>query len=124
MSLASYPSDALLTKDAIAESLNQSKTFFKEYFNIEGYRYYCKSWLLSPKLKDVLNPDARLLIFQSFFEDYTFYEDDLQCLYWVFDTRDQDFSKLKTDTTLQKNLKAYLLKGNKIGSAKAFIKPF
>jgi hypothetical protein len=117
------PSDALLTKDAIAESLKQSKTFFKAYFNIEGYRYYCKSWLLSPRLKDVLNPDARLLIFQSFFEDYTFYEDDLQCLYWVFDTRDQDFSKLKTDTTLQKNLKAYLLKGNKIGSAKAFIKP-
>ena len=118
------PSDALLTHDAIESSLKASKIFFKHFFNIEGYRYYCKSWLLSPRLKDVLNPNARLLTFQSFFEDYTFYEDDLQCLYWVFDTRDQDFAKLKTETTLQKNLKDYLLKGNKIGSAKAFIKPF
>lgn len=117
------PSDAVLTHEAITAALKQSTTFFKKYFNIDGYRYYCKSWLLSPRLKDVLKPEARLLTFQSFFTDFTFYEDDLQCLYWVFGTREQDFNKLKAETSLQRNLKAYLLSGKKIGSAKAFIDP-
>ena len=78
------PSDANLSDDSIRTSLNESKVFLKTYYNIENYKYYCKSWLLSPRLENVLPTDSKILVFQSFFEDYEFYEDDFQCLYWVF----------------------------------------
>lgn len=118
------PSDAILTKEELDVSLKDAKDFLMKYFKIKDYRYYCKSWLLSPRLEEVLPKNSKILIFQSFFEDYTFFEADLQCLYWVFGTRDKDFSKLKEETSLQKRLKDYLLSGKQIGSALAFIKPF
>jgi hypothetical protein len=116
------PSDAVMSREALDNSYRMAAAFMARFFPDFHYRcFYCSTWLLSPKLKEILKPGSRILLFQ---EDYTLTETDMEVnggLKWVFKRDYEDFSQLPEDTSLMRGMKNILLAGEKTGSAAGFI---
>ena len=91
----------------------------------------CESWLLSPVLKDLLPPDSRILRFQRVFDLTPGSGDEREAvLQWVFrltPSQQQGVSldALPENTSLQKNLKRFLLSGGVFTAAGGpLVRPF
>lgn len=116
------PSDALLTHANMESSLILARLFFNRRFpTYTDAKFYCHTWLLSPALKGLLEPSSKILVFQSYFDITNTFLDNNSYLYWVFQTRDTDYSNLETKTSLQKKIKLFVEAGNKIGTASGYI---
>ena len=113
------PSDAILTKELIEESVYKCRKFMeKHYPDYTGCEYVCGTWLLSPNLRNYLNEGSRILQFQSFFKIKNFNQESKDFIDWLFmKDKDYDITMLPENTSLQRNVKKALLEGNKIGSA-------
>ena len=110
------PSDSVLTPQNCSASLESAKAFFAKFFPLyEGKDFVCHSWLLAPELKSLLPPDSNIILFQHRFllQDVDYSE--IECMDWVFKTRNVPIAELPENTTLQKNMKRHLLNGGKIG---------
>ena len=119
------PSDAIITRDALDASYSMARSFFAKHF--PDYRYQCVytiSWMLSPLLKDVLDPDSRILDFQTDFEITHVDLESNSGMIWIFKRNYEDYSKLQEDTSLMRKMKQILLEGGKIGHATGYIKDF
>ncbi|MBQ8162673.1 MAG: family 20 glycosylhydrolase [Clostridia bacterium] len=118
------PSDAKMDAARLNLSVGRARDFLKEYFPDFAYlEIRCHSWLLSPTLKDLLMPTSRILHFQAAFDLTETDQEDNGAISWVYQltgqqARDVVLSELPERTTLQKNMKAFLLKGGKAGAAK------
>ncbi len=102
--------DKLLISD-VKESFSKAFDFFgKEYI------YICHSWLLYPKLLEVLNKNSNILKFQKLFHlidiDFDFREGEWR----IFDKILDDYKVYPENTSLQIAAKKYLLEGNKLGN--------
>ena len=125
------PSDAKLEPHRLNGSLCQAEAFLRRYFPdwAEAPRT-CESWLLSPLLKKLLPPSSRILRFQAAFDLLETDPEDDAALEWVFyvargQYKDLDVRKLPEDTSLQRKMKALLLRGVKPGSARGVLaRPF
>lgn len=112
------PSDTVLTRGMCEASLAEAQRFVKQYFSKwQDASYVCHSWLLSPVLKELLAPGSHILTFQKAFRILSVDEEDLSFLEWVYGREDISFEELPERTSLQRNIKRYLLAGGKIGSA-------
>lgn len=110
------PSDADLSKRSVLDSISQFKSFGKQFYpEWEGKELKCESWMLSPALKKVLNSDSNILAFQKLFNVLETDYESMAVLDWVFPGFDNVTEKLPEETSLQRNMKKYLLEGNKIG---------
>ena len=120
------PSDSKLEQKLLRQSYITAKTFFAKYFpDYADVPYSCHSWLLSPNLKEILPGTSRIRYFQDQFiilgtapgNDYR---------KWVFQRSDASVENLPQRTALQKNLKAFLLKGGifHIGMGRLIDDPF
>lgn len=108
------PAEEKLKYESVLDSLNQTKDFFKKYFDFVPVIMHCHSWLLSPELKKLLPEDSNILRFQNLFCLYK--TDDLrQAEERVFGAVQEEITSYPQKTTLQKKMKTYLLKGHKIG---------
>ena len=117
------PSDAKLTKDKIKKSLETAKNFIAEKFPEYGAaKVMCESWLLSPTLKEVLPPSSRILGFQEYFVIKPLGIDEKEFMTWVFKRSDIPVKDLPENTSLQRNLKNYLLSGGKVAAAVGTLK--
>lgn len=117
------PSDANLLIDKVCESLFFAQQFFKQYFSeYSNVEYRCHSWLLSPALKKLLPPTSNILKFQSLFtiinEDYS----SSGYIEWVYKRKYQDYRELPENTTLQRNLKQFLISGNLVSIGLGILK--
>lgn len=116
------PSDAILGKEALSQSFQSADAFLKEkYPEYSEAEMVCHSWLLSPTLKQVLPAESRILMFQEFF-DLTETGENCGFMEWVFKREDIPFDELPENTSLQKNLKKYLLEGGTVRDAKGVLK--
>ena len=117
------PSDAHLEAGRLNASLQEAEAFFRTCFpEWAGVPRTCESWLLSPALKELLPPGSRILRFQEAFELRETDPEDDTALEWVFyvaqgQREGLDTGRLPEDTSLQRRMKAMLLKGRKPGSA-------
>lgn len=121
------PSGNPLNIQDIKLSLADAKKYIYSYFDLEPNReleYYCESWLFSPELKYFLNEDSNILSFQRLFNIVKYRENLKDFMLFVFNLHDtpKDFSILKSDTSLQKNMKNYLLEGKKLHIGTAILK--
>ena len=116
---------------SLNESLRKADAFLREYF--PGWAdapRTCESWLLSPVLKDLLPPSSRILGFQNAFDLTGMEPEDDSALEWVFHIAEgqrpfTDYTSLPEDTSLQRNMKALLLRGRKPGAASGVLaRPF
>jgi len=108
------PSDSKMTREALDESYRQAREFFKDY---EYEAIYCSTWLLCPKLKELLPPDSRILNFMADYDIKEVYEDSDSFMRWVYVKKYTDIDSLPEDTHLQRAIKKHLQAGGKIGGA-------
>ena len=125
------PGDAKLEAPLLNESAASMRAFFARFFpERKDDPVFLSSWLLSPALKDLLPDTSRILAFQRSFGTEHFDPEPVDCLEWVFQLapgqiESADLSSLPEKTTLQKNMKAFLLSGGKVGCADGFlVRPF
>ncbi|WP_044914475.1 acyltransferase domain-containing protein [Butyrivibrio sp. WCE2006] len=117
------PSDANLDPKYLNDSVRKMRTFLGKYYPKRKDDPVCvDTWLLSPALKELLPDGSRILSFQAAF-DITKYEPEaMDCIEWVFKIPSSgignvSISDLPENTTLQRNMKEYLLRGKKVGIA-------
>lgn len=109
------PSDAELASGDIEAVYPFLERYYPEY---SGAEMFCSSWLLVPALRELLDKDSNIIKFQSRFSVYEVDEDSLSFMDWVYSSREIPYSELPEGTTLQRNMKKYLLSGGKIGWAR------
>ena len=78
--------------------------------------------MLSPALKDVLTPNSNILQFQGLFDITETNYESMAILDWVFPGYNKVSEELPENTSLQANIKKYLLDGNKPGWTKGVLK--
>ena len=118
------PSDADLSCRARRSSYTAARTFIRRFFPAYADApFLCTSWLLSPALKECLPESSRILSFQSEYEVTEVFPNHDQFLTWVYKRPDIPLADLPEDTSLQRNLKKYLLAGRKVGEAAGRLLP-
>lgn len=105
------PEGAPLSEEACEESFRQADSFFGEEYTM----YDCESWLLSPKLSQVLDADSNIIKFQKRFAIQKTRHIFRQAEERVFGEIREDKEQYPERTRLQKKLKAYVLAGNEPG---------
>ena len=116
------PSDAVLTAQALGDSIRTAKEILERTFpDWAGLPWYCHSWLLSPDLKTVLPETSRILYFQSLFTLEPD-ADEGEFKLWAYGRLDIPDADLPEKTTLQRNLKKFLLEGNRFRSGRGTLK--
>lgn len=110
-------------KQSLADAPKYIYSYFNLDFNVE-LEYYVESWLLSPELKYLLNENSNILNFQKLFHIVNYEENIKDFMRFVFQLTyvPKDFSVLKEATSLQRNMKNYLLEGNKLHIGTAILK--
>lgn len=117
------PKGADLSNEALDSSIEYSKEFFKKYFpKYYGVKYFCESWLMSPNLKYVLPETSRILAFQNRFKLKEFVEDGIGYKFFIFDDLNIEPKDFTENTSLERNIKKFVLSGGKIGHAISILK--
>ena len=109
-----------LDVDSRKRSYAMAAEFFSQRFGIEPIVFYCSSWLLFPKHKEIMKEGSNLL---SFIADYDIYKsgeyEDYREIWRLFDTEYQeDHSKLPADSSLRRAYIQMLDRGEKTGWGK------
>lgn len=122
------PSDARMDMAALDGSVTQARAFLREYFpEWAEASMECESWLLSPALQKLLPEGSNILRFQKAFEVTETDPAPMDVLEWVYclteaQQKQTPLEALPEDTTLQRNMKTYLLSGGKVGTARGRLK--
>lgn len=123
------PEGAELNLQSLERSLEIKDEFFGKYLpEWREIPVECHSWMLSPALQECLPPSSRLLWFQSMFDIFGTDPDSNFYLQFVFDLEyfqwcnGYDLTRLPEKTTLQRNLKKFVLNGGKPGMGLGFLK--
>lgn len=117
------PSDADFSKNACDESLNFAHRFFAKFFpEYENCEYRCHSWLLAPELRNMLSPETNIINFQDRFVIVDKGEPDTEFIEWLYNTKSKNYENLPENTSLQRNMKRYLLSGGTICNAVGILK--
>lgn len=116
------PSDADLRKESVAQSIKEFNVFRKKYYpQWETVKLTCETWMLMPELKELLGKESNLIAFQNLFEIDTVDYDATWYMGWIFPGIEKADESLPERTTLQRNMKKYLLDGKKFGIAKGHL---
>ena len=112
------PSGARMAPEYIQESFAAYKCFLEKYYpEWKDVKRYCNSWMMSPTLGQLLTEGSNVLAFQRLFEIVSVDYESMAVLDWVYPGEKADFSALSENTSLQRNMKKYLLGGGKVGWA-------
>lgn len=115
------PSDADLSLPALRTSYDQAKVLLARFPDYASGQWVCGSWLLSPNLKDFLPETSRILGFQRSFTIHDTWVDE-EFKEWVYGRVDIPNEDLPEKTSLQRNMKAFLLGGGAFQSALGVLK--
>ena len=115
------PSGSKLDYNKVIKSIKNSKKEIKKYYGKNKMTYYCNSWLLSKQIKSMLKDNSNIVKFQTLFEieeGESCLKDILNFVYKI--NEGLDYNLLPENSSLQKSIKEYLLRGNdvKLGKGK------
>lgn len=111
------PSDADLSDESVDRSFASARRFLREFYPEFAEREFrCASWMMSPALKTLLPPGSRILRFAARFELKEFSEESEDYKRWVFKNPNLAPEEFPEDTSLQRNMKAFVLSGGKVGT--------
>lgn len=117
------PSDADMRPESIQSSLKQFEQFRRKYFpGWTEIKLTCDTWMLMPQLQDMLDENSNIAAFQKLFEISHIDMDATWYMGWIFPGYEKVDENLPEKTSLQRELKKYLLAGNIFGIAKGYIR--
>ena len=117
------PSDADLRKKSVAQSIKDFNEFRAKYYpEWKTVHLTCDTWMLMSELKEMLGKDSNIIAFQNLFEIDTVDYDAAWYMKWIFPGAENIDELLPEGTTLQREMKKYLLDGKKFGIAKGHLK--
>lgn len=106
------PTGARLDPTAVDASLEAGRAFLAAHYPAwSGLPMVCHSWLLSPTLKQLLDPRSNIRRFQDRFRITPAGDDNRDYLVWIFKRGDLPPRQLPENTSLQRSLKAHLCAG-------------
>ena len=114
------PGDAMCTPEALHASYARRADFFARDGALP--LTYCRTWLLSPRVKELLPPGSGI---RNFMEDYTLADwdpDDNSGRLWLFGAPGIPDAALPERTSLQRGAKELLLQGKPLGSGLGLLK--
>ena len=122
-----YTKGAKLTPQALYNTFMTEIRFMQEYLpEWAELPHTCGSWMMSPRLKELLPENSKILFFQSLF-DIQKYTPTLRRVYEfvfnleVFQMESVDPHTLREDTSLQRAMKKYILEGGDPGEGFAVL---
>lgn len=116
------PTGAHLEPDEVTASLAAGREMIAVHFpKWKDFPRVCHSWLLSPTMQELLPQDAKILQFQRRFAVTLTGNDDKDFLQWAFKRKDIPYDQLPEDTSLQRKLKAKLLRGEPFLDARGIL---
>lgn len=98
------------------------ETYFPEY---KADYFMCHSWLLNPRIADILNENSNIVRFMRLWSKYDIPSDDsAQAIERVFGFgfKQEELAFAPESTTLQKALKEYLLSGNTLNITAGYMR--
>lgn len=111
------PAEGALPIGECMDSLQKADSFFSR-----KYTYFdCNSWLLSPALPNLLDENSNIIRFRKLFTIVRTDNENRQAEARVFGKLLDNPEGYPENTTLQKNLKAYLIKNLKAGTGYGII---
>lgn len=117
------PSDADLSTESVYNSIKAFQGFMKMYFpDWLHVKMTCDTWMLMPELKEMLDKGSNIIAFQNMFEIEAVDHEATWYMGWIYPGVESIDDNLPEKTTLQRNIKKYLLAGNKFGVAKGHLK--
>lgn len=105
------PEDGRLVREKCLDSFLQAELFFGESFEA----FVCESWLISPKLRALLEEESNLIKFMDLFENYGIIYPFRQAEQRVFGEISEQKENYPERTSLQRALKKYVLDGKEPG---------
>lgn len=113
------PTASDLSPKSVDASLSKAMEFFAAFFpEHTGGDFTCRSWLLSPSLKELLTTSSNIIQFQNRFEIQEMDMENQDYVSWLFQRLpDTDPAVFPEATSLQRKAKEFLLNGGKIGTA-------
>ena len=116
------PTGAHLEPDAVDASLAAIQEMIATHFpQWKDLPKSCHSWLLSPTMGELLPENAKIMKFQRRFAVTLTGEDNNDFLQWGFKRKDLPYEQLPEDTSLQRKLKAKLLRGEPFLDARGIL---
>lgn len=87
------------SEEMIDEAFERARDFFKRYFREHEYEFFvCRTWLLYPKTRDILQEDSNIASFSKRFEVIAEHQNTKQALDRIYGTND-----LEAIETMAKN---------------------
>lgn len=117
------PSGGKLDAAAVAESIQRMRDFTAAYYPEYKYKAFaCASWMLNPKLADLLGEDSNLVRFGRLFHPLTMKIHGTGVFYFVFmqPGYECDVASLPANARLEKALKEYYLSGKFLHETNVF----
>ena len=107
------PRSADMSPDKIRESFRLAMKLSKErYPEFKTKMIHCASWLLDPKLAELLGEDSKIAGFLNCFEKFPIKSDGMSGVFgFVFPKNFNGYENLPEDTTLQRKLKKLYIDG-------------
>lgn len=111
------PKGAPLEREACLDSIQQAKEFFPRYFPDFDFKgFITHSWLLDPRLKELLPASSRILQFQELFSIIHTNEDHSHAaIRFIWYKTGGNVAEYPENTSLQRAVKQYLLSGGELG---------
>ena len=90
------------------------KIFHERFPEFNGTNLvFCASWLLNPKLKQILGEQSRIVQFEECFTKYPIQDPNATAVYaFVFGGKPNDLADLPEDTSLRRKLKKLFVEGD------------
>ena len=118
------PSDADFREQNILNSLRQCKEFIAKYRpDFTSAKFTCHSWLLAPRLCDILKKSSNIIRFQRMFTITEVFEKETQYMDFIFHSgKNVALENLPEKTSLQRGVKELLKRSINLGAAYGIMK--
>lgn len=117
------PKQNRLDMNLVKKSIEQSRDYINKHYKTIGYKYYCDSWILSKQLRELVNENTNIYKFYDLFDVLNGDDCNIDILNYVYQIKDiSDFTKLEENSSLQKILKAELIKNKKFKLGRGILK--
>jgi hypothetical protein len=106
------------------ESFAKAKEVFRKcYPDFPFKAFHCRTWLLSPQLRNILKPESNIMAFQNRFVRFPYRSNGHECVSFLFaglEDLPDDLNRLPEDTSLQRAVKQVYLDGRCIHEGEGF----